>query len=297
MSQPSSWPLTDDAVRLVLPRFLVDQLAAHPLASDLYPLAFGHYPKARGHRMLRDAHDDCLLLYCTAGSGWLETDGKREVIAAGTLVLLPPGVAHRYGADDRQPWTIWWCHFTGSALPAVLSHLGLGDRRSVAIGPHPAAISDFRALLAVRQTGFALDAYLHAAAQLRALLTFLALKIPRGMTRGIEPPERAADIDRITAWMREHLERPVELAELAAATSDLSVFHFARRFRAATGVAPIQYFIHLRMEHACRLLDMSDAPVHRIARQLGYDDPYYFSRLFRKVIGVSPSEYRQLARG
>lgn len=293
MSLPSSWPLSDAAVRLVLPRFLVDQLAAHPLAGDLYPLAFGHYPKARGHRMARENHDDCLLLYCTAGSGWLEADGKRETIGAGTLVLLPPGVGHHYGADPQQPWTIWWCHFTGGALPAWLAHLGLGGRRCVGIGPHPQAISDFRALLAVQQTGFALDAYLHAAAQLRALLTFFALKIPRGN----EAPARAADIDRITAWMREHVERPVGLAELAAATSGLSVFHFARCFRAATGVAPMQYFIHLRMEHACRLLDMSDAPVHRIARQLGYEDPYYFSRLFRKVIGVAPSDYRKLARG
>lgn len=293
MSQPSSWPLADDAVRLVLPRFLVDQLAAHPLAGDLYPLAFGHYPKAGGHRMARDAHDDCLLLYCTAGSGWLEADGKREAIGAGSLVLLPPGVAHRYGADAHPPWTIWWCHFTGSALPALLAHLGLGGRRSLDIGLQPALINHFRALLAVQQTGFALESYLHASAQLRVLLTFLALKIPRGN----EAPARAADIDRITAWMREHIERPVELAELAAATSSLSVFHFARRFRATTGVAPMQYFIHLRMEHACRLLDMSDAPVHRIARQLGYEDPYYFSRLFRKVIGIAPSDYRKLARG
>lgn len=293
MSQPSSWPLTAAAVRLVLPRFLVDQLAAHPLTRDLYPLALGHYPRARGHRMERDGHDDCLLLYCTAGQGWLETGGERASVGPGTLVVLPPGVAHRYGADPREPWTLWWCHCQGEALPALLEHLALGDRRTVDIGLHGSVISEFHALLAVRQTGFAPDAYVHAAAQLRALLTFFALLAHRaGETRG-----ETLDVARVTAWLREHVEQPVELAELVAATSDLSVFHFARRFRAATGMAPIQYFIHLRMEHACRLLDMSDAPVHRIARQLGYDDPYYFSRLFRKVIGVAPSDYRKLARG
>lgn len=293
MSQPSSWPLSADATRVFLPLFLVEQLAAHPLARDLYPLGFGHYPQAQGHRMAREIHDDCLLLYCTGGKGWLETASGREKIGAGSLVVLPPGVAHRYGADAHEPWTLWWAHFTGAALPAMLDHLGLGERRVAAIGLHPAAIAEFRALLAVRQTGFAPDAYVHAASQLRTLLTFFALKVPRaGEIRAAAP-----DIERITAWMRAHVERPVELAELAQATSELSVFHFARRFRAATGMAPIQYFIHLRMEHACRLLDMSDAPVHVIARQLGYDDPYYFSRLFRKVIGVAPSDYRKLARG
>lgn len=293
MSQPSHWPLTATATRAFLPLFLVEQLAAHPLARGLYPLGFGHYPQARGHRMTRETHDDCLLLYCTAGEGWLETAAGRETVVAGSLVVLPPGVAHRYAAATRQPWTIWWVHFNGETLPEALAHLGLGERRVVHAGLHATAVAGFRALLETRQTGFALDAYIHAAAQLRALLTFFALELPRAG----QPRSESLDLGRVTTWMREHLERPVELAELAAATSELSVFHFARRFRTATGMAPIQYFIHLRMEHACRLLDMSDAPVHLVARQLGYDDPYYFSRLFRKVIGVAPSDYRRLARG
>lgn len=293
MSQPSSWPLSAAATRVFLPLFLVEQLAAHPLARDLYPLGFGHYPQARGHRMVRDAHDDCLLLYCTAGKGWLETGAGREKIAAGSLVVLPPGVAHRYAADTREPWTLWWAHFAGDALPAALAHLGLGERRVVPVGVHASAVSEFRALFAAQHTGFALDAYIHAAAQLRALLTFFALRLPRAG----EARTDTLDIERVTAWMREHVGRPVELGEIAQATSNLSLFHFARRFRAATGMSPIQYFIHLRMEYACRLLDMSDAPVHLVARQLGYDDPYYFSRLFRKVIGVAPSDYRKLARG
>lgn len=292
MSQPSSWPLTADATRVFLPRFLVDQLAVHPLARDLYPLGFGHYPHARGHRMARDSHDDCLLLYCTAGRGWLETDDGREDIAAGTLVVLPPGVAHRYAADARDPWSLWWVHFNGEALPAMLELLGPGERRAVAIGLQAGLVSEFRALLAAQQTGYAIDAWVHAAARLRVLLTLIAMKLPRA---GEARSERL-DVERVTAWMREHVGRPVELSELAAATSGLSIFHFSRRFRAATGMAPIQYFIHLRMEHACRLLDLSGEPVHAVARRLGYDDPYYFSRLFRKVIGVSPSDYRKLAR-
>jgi AraC-like DNA-binding protein len=280
-------------VRVVLPRFLVEALASHPLARDLYPLAFGHYPRARGHAMAREHHDDGLLLYCTAGRGWLETAAGRENIAAGSLVILPPGTAHRYAADRRDPWTLWWAHFEGSALPAVLDHLGARERRVLPAGLHAGAISDFRALLAVRQTGFAVEPYVYAAAQLRALLAFFALQVPRGRERRRD----TLDVERVTAWMREHVEQPLDLPGIAAATSELSLFHFARRFRAATGMSPIQYFIHLRMEHACRLLDSTDTPVHGVARQLGYEDPYYFSRLFRKVIGLSPSDYRRLARG
>lgn len=293
MSQPSTWSLTPDATRLVLPLFVVEQLAAHALSRDLYPLALGHYPRAAGHRMARATHDDCLLLYCTAGRGWLETGEGRWSIGPGTLVLLPPGVGHRYGADDGDPWTLWWCHFDGLARGDLCDHLGLGDRRALDIGLHPTTVSDFRALLAVQQTGFAPDAFLHAAAQLRALLTGFALHVRRAG----EVRRDTLDLARVTAYLREHVGRDVSLPELATATSGLSVFHFARRFRAATGMSPIQYFIHLRMEHACRLLDASDEPVHAVARRLGYEDPYYFSRLFRKVIGMAPSDYRRLARG
>jgi len=51
------------------------------------------------------------------------------------------------------------------------------------------------------------------------------------------------------------------------------------------------------MALACRLLDRGDAEVRQVAEQLGYDDPYYFSRLFRKVVGMAPSHYRALHQG
>jgi len=67
----------------------------------------------------------------------------------------------------------------------------------------------------------------------------------------------------------------------------------ARRFKQLTGHTPIQHFIHLKMQHACRLLDTTHEPVKRIAAQVGYDDPHYFSRLFKRVLGVAPQQYRQ----
>ncbi|MFZ5724011.1 MAG: helix-turn-helix domain-containing protein [Pseudomonadota bacterium] len=292
MSEPSRWPLTPRATRVVLPRFLLAQLAAHPLARDIHPHAFGHYPRARGHRMARTQHDDLLVIWCTAGSGTLQTAAGTQAITAGTLVVLPPGMAHEYRSAAQHPWTIWWAHVGGNAVGELGSLLAPGGRTTVDIGPDAALLRDFDTLLAVRDTGFRLDTWLHASSLLKQLLLQAARLAARG-----DAADTAFSLPRVTAWMHAHLDRPVELAELARATSTLSMFQFARRFRAETGVAPIQYFIHLRMERACRLLDMSDAPVHLVARQLGYDDPYYFSRLFRRVIGMAPSDYRQLARG
>lgn len=293
MSTPSSWPLTADARRVALPRFLVAQLAAHPLARDLHPHAFGSYPRARGHRMQRSRHDDLLVIWCTAGAGTLAIAGSNpQRVTAGRLLVLPPGLAHEYAADARQPWTIHWAHLGGDAIAELVALLAPGGRHVVDIGLDTALLRDFNELLAIRDTGFRLDTWLHASSLLRQWLLRAAQLADRG-----DSTDTAFSLPRVTAWMHANRERNVELTELAQATSTLSLFQFARRFKAETGVAPIQYFIHLRMEHACRLLDMSETPVHRIARQLGYDDPYYFSRLFRKVIGVAPADYRKLARG
>ncbi len=78
-----------------------------------------------------------------------------------------------------------------------------------------------------------------------------------------------------------------------ARAAHLSTSFFSRKFRQDTGYAPIAYFNHLRIQKACQLLHFSDLRINEVASQLGMDDPFYFSRLFRKQMGVSPVEYRK----
>jgi len=72
----------------------------------------------------------------------------------------------------------------------------------------------------------------------------------------------------------------------------LSVAHFSQLFKRQTGYSPVDYFIHAKIQHACFLLDTTPLSVSDIGLRLGYKDPYYFSRIFRKVMGVSPRAYR-----
>ena len=74
-----------------------------------------------------------------------------------------------------------------------------------------------------------------------------------------------------------------------ARTINLSPFHFYSVFKKKTGFTPIEYFNHLKVQKACQYLLFSDLRIKEIAYQLGIDDPYYFSRLFRKVMGTSPN--------
>jgi AraC-like DNA-binding protein len=102
-------------------------------------------------------------------------------------------------------------------------------------------------------------------------------------------------IEQSIAYMREHLDQPLPVAKLAA-LANVSPSHFFALFKRRTGSAPIDYFTHLRMQYACRLLDTTSASVKEVAVVLGYDDPFYFSRVFKLINHVPPSRYRALQK-
>lgn len=288
--ETSNWPLPANGLRFIVPPRLRRVLARHPLSAGCYPLALGFYPEAAGHRMQRPQPDDHLLIYCRAGRGWLDCGDGRLEVGGGDLLLLPKGLAHTYGADPQRPWTIHWVHFDGALCDDFLRLLGKPGARH--IGVQPRLLADFEALLGLHRQGLNPAHFIHAAHQLQALLSSLAVLPARATLKS----GRVLDVDAVQVVMRSHLHGSLELDELAAQFK-LSRFHFAKTYRALTGHAPIQGFIQLKMAQACRLLDQGSLEVRQIAEQLGYEDPYYFSRLFRKVVGMAPSHYRALHRG
>src|SRR3981081_1958593 len=99
---------------------------------------------------------------------------------------------------------------------------------------------------------------------------------------------------KITELMAAHLEEEFSLVRLARA-ADMSEFNFSRLFKRTTGLTPSQYFIHLRMEKARRLLRETSKSVIEIGLDVGYTSPSHFAQIFRREVGISPSEYRRPA--
>ncbi len=293
MTGPSNWPLPAQGVRFVTPRFLRRRLAEHPLTRGLYPHAMGYYPRALGHRVRRAEHGDHLLLYCVEGSGRLTAEDIEWGVAAGDLIMLPHGLEHAYRADDRDPWTVYWVHFEGTLVEPFWREIGFRRERPVArLGGAPKIIADFETLLGVRRSGYSLPVFVHAANHLREMLSYFAVLMPQADPR----QARQFDLDHVHALMQEHIHEQLDLDALAERVK-LSKYTFARKYKRLTGTSPIQNFIHLKMERACYLLDISQQSVQEIAWSLGYEDAYYFSRLFRKVIGVAPTQYRGMRHG
>lgn len=292
MSGPSDWPLPSEGVRFVVPRFLQKRMAATPLTRGLYLRAVGYYPSAKGHWVDRREHSDHLLLYSVGGEGTLRVQGQQQPVSKGDLMMLPRGLRHAYRSSNRDPWTLYWVHFDGTDADAFWEHLNFQSNQPVRqVGSAAKLVADFETLMEVRNTGFLDNSFIHAANQLRQMLALLGLLLARQ-----QQPEGGFNIEVIHALMQEKLHGQLDLATLAE-TAGMSRHGFCRRYKAATGNSPYQHYLYLKMERACHLLDITDNSISDVAESLGYDDPYYFSRIFRKIMGISPAHYRSMRYG
>ena len=108
-------------------------------------------------------------------------------------------------------------------------------------------------------------------------------------------PDNDQKIDQSIAYMANHLNEPLNVAKLAS-VANISASHFFVVFKRRTGQAPIDYFIRLRMARARRLLEGTSMSVKDVAATLGYEDPFYFSRVFKAVTQLSPTDFRAQQR-
>lgn len=276
-----------------LPVPLTHEAASHPLCQNLYVTDIGFYPAARAHkRTRRKGSSQYILLYCVQGAGWYQVQHEaKQLLRANQWVILPAQVPHKYGADEATPWTIYWLHFAGTQAGAL--HTYLHDHAP----QHPATIALTEERLQLFESIFwhlTLAPTLAGVVQASARLPhFLLTLLPTG-----NPPAQAATTDsvaRSVQFMRDHLAQSFTVRELAAQVS-LSASHYSALFRQQTGRPPIVFFNFLKVQAACQQLTQSNLRVNEIARQLGFEDVYYFSRLFTKAMGTSPRNFRQADR-
>jgi AraC-like DNA-binding protein len=287
MSNPSRWPLTTDGIRFITPHVLVKRLQHDPLAKGLYVTAMGYYPTANGHAMERKGHPDHILIYCTAGSGFLTMAGKTITINSGDIFYLPASSKHSYQASKESPWTLYWLHFDGTLANDFCRHINIVERKFT-IGVQPRVIRVFDGISHLRHSSHSLAEFIQGGHQVQALLSYIALLVQQRQPHAIN----TFNTENIRAMMQEHIHSKLDLDSLAE-TAKLSKYHFSKKFKQVTGESPISYFINMKMQRACYLLDSTPRSVKHVASELGYHDTYYFSRLFKKNIGMSPAIYRK----
>lgn len=270
-------------------------IKANPILSQLYITHIGYFPKAAYHyRDRRYGCADNILIYCLRGGGWYIIKDKRFDVGVNQYFILPATKEHiRYGADQVDPWTIYWVHFSGHQMELFnrCFNIGLFD------GPQSILFNEkglelWNTMYQNLEMGYSTENLTNSNLCLyHFLATFL---FPQKHIN--EKKQDAKDmINETILFMRSEIGSRFTIENFASRTN-LSASHFTYLFRKATGMSPLDYFIHLKLQRACLLLHTTDIKIKRIGIELGYDDPYYFSRLFKKYMKASPDQYRLSGR-
>ncbi len=278
----------------VLPAELMRQIATHPLCENLYITDIGYYPHAALHaRERRKGSPQHILIYCVKGEGWYHLNDRKHTVKPNQVFVLPANVAHRYGTDDTNPWTIYWLHFTGSQAHHFLNFLHQDtDPSPITVSPQPERFALFDDILSHVEMSYNMDSIVYANTSLaRFLATFNnAVYTPNAINPVEDDP-----ISQTITYMKENLSQSLKLEELAE-IAGMSASHYSAVFREKVQSAPINFFTFLKIQEACRLLENTQIRIKEVAYQIGYSDPYHFSRVFANVMGVSPRDFRKLRK-
>lgn len=274
----------------VIPDYIIQEVKKEPHSRNLYITDIGYYPNAAYHYRSRPkGSGQYILMYCVSGSGWISVDSRKHYLKANQYFIIPANKPHTYASSHIDPWSIYWIHYSGVHAPFFSpDSSAVHDIEPSTIDRIRDRLILFEEILQNLEMGYSLDNLNYANICLSQFLASFYYLAQFGQIRKIREQDV---IDRSILYMKNNLSRKLSLEDLAR-QADVSASHYSLQFRKKTGHSPVDYFIQLKIQRACHLLDRSSLRIKEIALNVGYDDPYYFSRIFKKTMNVSPKEYR-----
>lgn len=278
---------------VALPQAFLELMRDSPLTGDLYIHSLGHVAQARRHRIEREHGDDAsLFLYCTWGRGAVRTADTQWEIGPNQYMAVPAGVPFACRSSDGDPWSLYWVRFDGPKASVYAKEMGmpLTILPSVDIRTEQ-RIDLFETMYTVLCGGISIDRLNYANVCLAHFLSsFLYADLFR--QPGGTPVHADAVVSRATHFMNENIERKLTLRQIASHVG-YSESYFYRKFYREMEMAPIDYFIRMKISKASVYLIKSPMTVAQIAGKLGFSTPDYFSRTFTRIVGISATEFRR----
>lgn len=267
------------------------QCAENAVIGNLYVTDIGYYPKARYHYRERpQGADQHILIFCYDGGGSVKIKATEYNLAAGDFIFIPAKTAHTYQASEKNPWTIYWVHFKGRSAKFLLSQFEKQLNGSKGfVRSSDTILQLFNEIYDQLSKGYSTDNLLYTH---MCLWHLLGKFVYNNKNHHAGQFKKMDQIDQAIEFLSTKVETVLTLEEIAREVN-LSPTHFSATFKKKTGFSPIEYFNHLKVQKACQYLLFTNLRIKEIAQEVGVEDPYYFSRLFTKVMGISPNEYRE----
>lgn len=261
------------------------------ITRQLFISHIGYYPKAEFHFREREngTHEN-IFIYCEEGRGWIEYEGERFNLLKNQAFILPANKKHAYGANNSNPWSIYWFHFCGENVDMFSSIIG----KVISLEESDKSRFDDRFLLFEEmyqnlEMGYSPENLEYVSF---CLMHFLASLKYINQYREIKKVKETDFIQKSISFMKENLENKVTLDDIAQHVN-YSASHFSALFSERTSFSPVDYYNQLKIQRACSYLQFSDLKIKEIAFRLGYYDQFHFSKAFNKEMEITPKEYRR----
>jgi AraC-like DNA-binding protein len=244
-------------------------------------------PSSRFDGALR-VTSDWFLAYMITGSGQLLIDNGCHDIGQGSVVCLPPESGFRVEIDREHPYCIYYVTFGGQSMRERKVCTAIDELTPTAeIGLCRDVIRMFRDLL---ETG--VSRTVDAQRELGASIVLLVAKLVNRLHDRRSAEHRPTAVDRAKAIMAAHIFDHISVGEIAREVG-VPKSTFRRTFRSNAGISPYHYFIERKIEAAKNDLLMDATPLRAIAEKYCFTDQYHFSRVFSRVTGCRPTEWRR----
>ena len=277
---------------VVLPDFIINSLCKNPLTKLLYVTDIGYYPNAKFHfRKRTKGIGQNILLYCVDGEGKVEIEKRQFQLKQNQYIIIPPNLAHTYRSSMKNPWTIYWLHFAGEKASLFINptlrcyEIGseMQDRFTDRVFLFDEIYQNLTTGYSHENLEYANTCLWHMLGSLKYFLQFKSNK----------EYNNDGSISKCIEYMKNNLNRQMTVGELAT-YSGFSESHFSLLFKKKTGQSPLNFAIYLKIQKACHFIEFSNMNIRDIATQVGYEDSFYFSRVFSKVMGMSPAKFKKI---
>jgi AraC family transcriptional regulator, arabinose operon regulatory protein len=285
---------------IVLPETIISIMEQNPLTSALLITNIGYYPNAESHfRERLEGISQYIFIYCVKGKGWFDINGVTKNVNENQFFILPANIPHSYGSNEAEPWTIYWIHFKGFHAQYFLE-----PQQSYPKNITPGENSRieyrnqlFEKIYSTLEMGYSLEHLQYASMCLHYYLASLMyINLFRDDAFYLKNTKEKDLANSAIHFMRENIEKKIIVEDIARELH-ISTSYFSTQFQKSTGFAPIAYLNNLRIQKACQYLDFTDMKINQLCHKIGYEDAYYFSRIFTKTMGISPKEYKKRKKG